>query len=378
MYKQFSCVALFFIFNIFTLHSNPKIFNLPKEEQSSPIMALSLAQNHYTIFSVALDGSVRIWNSNKASMKQSLKLPFADRLTDDDEEEHPLQLISVLCTLEEIICGLSNGLVISYKVTREGKNISLERFYDRQLPQHNLTSAALSTKNDFLFASSDNGRVIIHFDNQPVKSFVSPPITTLAYSPNKGLVACIVNNKELFIFPTNPAKKGSLNYCPHVMITAICWIDDDRLACAFANKNIHIWEKTGKNFFKPDFQLEEKILAFALSPDQSTLTAGSDKGTVYLIDVNHKYKTTKLVAGPKEQIRVLSWSNEGNKIAAGTNKGNIFLWEFASESRPRRPSTVTPNFVRKLSGVLLAPPDLDAAGIPQPSPYQRRRGQTIT
>lgn len=102
-------------------------------------------------------------------------------------------------------------------------------------------------------------------------------------------------------------------------------------------------------------QTGSKAKALALSPDGTQLAAGTEEGSVMLIDLDQKGFPSRNIyrknAGP---VHTLDFSNAGDKLAFGDDNGNVIVWDL--EKKKKWGPTLS-GFASPVSDVTFSPDD---------------------
>jgi len=350
MYKQFSCVALFFICNASTLSSNPIILSPPEENNPSPILSLAWAGDD-SLYSASQNGFIRSWDVRQGTIRQSFQLPIARKLAsekyeneeDEDEGETRPYIVNVLFeSHDEVILVLSNATVIIYNLTWLRQDGYAKQKVDFSYPNEELTYATLIPLKSLALASWHDGRVTVRIDGADRTLVSSGPLEILTHTTHEDKKYLVGVTKTDFICWRG---KQSTSFNARGHIQALEWIDSQTLVCAFANKYLEQLNiKALQDVPNSRIDLEGSPCALALDPSGSTLAVGTMKGMLLLIDTKQWSIGKTLEVEHAKKITTLSWSEDGTQLAAGTKAGKIIIWNIGEKTTK---VASTPRFKRK-------------------------------
>jgi WD40 repeat protein len=115
---------------------------------------------------------------------------------------------------------------------------------------------------------------------------------------------------------------------------------DGSTVASNGNGKVQLWEAATGKLIRPVAAQKDPVRALAFSPDGKLLAAGSEDGTVWLLDPSTAEVRRLLPEDPKRikiprAVYALAFAPDGKTLAAGSADHTLSLWEVATGRRVR-------------------------------------------
>ena len=156
----------------------------------------------------------------------------------------------------------------------------------------------------------------------------------IVWSPDGRFIATDTPNYTLSIYDRADGHLVQFSPTPHSdPITALAWSTTDRIAIAYPNNAIEIWNPTTKSamyYLQPPsrprpYKGMGVIRSVVFSPDGQILASGGADGFVYLWSMKDGSLLATIDAH-KEAVNAVAMSPDGSLLASASNDHTVCLW----------------------------------------------------
>lgn len=167
--------------------------------------------------------------------------------------------------------------------------------------------------------SSDETIIIWDITNNKILKTIElgkGSISAVAISPSGKYFVAGTNRGEIFVFDFNSQTLVLSDYLHKSKITSIIFPGRDNLFLSSGlDNNVFLYDISAK-FIKKGISLPTKILSLSVSSDNSWIAAGGEKGNIYLISRDSLEVTTVLSSAHSDWITGVAFSPSGKQLAS--------------------------------------------------------------
>jgi WD40 repeat protein len=109
---------------------------------------------------------------------------------------------------------------------------------------------------------------------------------------------------------------------------SVAFSPDDRQVATCSSTLVWLWDVATGNVLHR-FQVRPLVYSVAFSPDGRTLLAGTEAGTVLLLDADDGRELQRFT-GHSDHVNSLAFSRDGRLVLTGSNDGTTRIWETAT------------------------------------------------
>jgi WD40 repeat protein len=151
---------------------------------------------------------------------------------------------------------------------------------------------------------------------------------------NNEVVACLAGN-ELCLYDTLKQQTVEISVQTEVNKVPYCmtYLPENRaIAVSAADGTIQFWDPLTKKSVRSVSVGEDSHYQIRVSPDGTTLAAGSHDGIVRLVSVGDDTKRIGLM-GHTRSVLCVGFSNDGSMLASGGTETSLILWDVAKQCK---------------------------------------------
>jgi WD40 repeat protein len=158
----------------------------------------------------------------------------------------------------------------------------------------------------------------------------------LCWSPDSSMIAFPSRMEACSLEIRNIATGLTISRCGELdgRFCSVAWSPDcHRIACTSEDKYIRIWNpSTGSLIWETVVGIPDAVLCW--SPDGRFLASSISNKSVAVWDSQGWNLSKELATEQEDFVKLLSWSSDGNKLAAGYGRGLCFIriWDVATSS----------------------------------------------
>lgn len=160
-------------------------------------------------------------------------------------------------------------------------------------------------------------------------------VNKLEITPDKQYLAAAgyLNIRLFEVATNNPSPVTSFD--GHTgNVTAVGFQKDGRwMYSASEDSTIKIWDLRAPGCQR-EFRCSAPINSAILHPNQAELISANQNGTIRIWDLNTTKYRTEVVPEGEVALRSVTISSNASLLAAGNNKGNVFVYNLSSEQTP--------------------------------------------
>ncbi|MBL8917850.1 MAG: protein kinase [Myxococcaceae bacterium] len=174
----------------------------------------------------------------------------------------------------------------------------------------------------------DDGTVVLWAlpEQKEVRRLREAPVRSIRFSPDSLRLALGRDDKRVVIADAQDGKEQRRLEETDAAVLSLVWAGE-AVAVGLANGRVQVWSVAEGRAVRTFTEPSDRAVSLALSPDDSTLAAGSDDGHVYVWELS----TAQLVADvPADagEVRSVSFVGNDRLFAAGTD-GRVHAWSLA-------------------------------------------------
>lgn len=184
-----------------------------------------------------------------------------------------------------------------------------------------------------LFSTGGDGKILkwnIEDLKSPFDTIVENPFVqrSLVVTPDSKYMICGTDDSKIQVFSLTNSVSFKQDLLGHsAIIIALAVSNDSKFFVSVSNdKTIRKWDL---NTLTSEvlLQIESKVNAIKISPDNKNLAIATQDGKILLCDINSKTITKTVFEEAKNAITALAYNHKGNWFISGDSKGNIKIWD---------------------------------------------------
>jgi WD40 repeat protein/class 3 adenylate cyclase len=191
-----------------------------------------------------------------------------------------------------------------------------------------VVDVALSDDGERLAAAIQNGRVVLDREQLP-NGQQSPIALDLAFAPDGKTLAAGREDGTIVIWDVGNRKLiGRPIVAPGNDVRSIGFTPDGKLlASASAVTAVQLWDVDEQTISGEPFQSRERLISVDVSRDGRLLAAGSDSGDVVLFDVASRQPLGLALGGHSGSVFSVAFADDGKRLASAGADGRVLLWD---------------------------------------------------
>ncbi|OFX83938.1 MAG: hypothetical protein A2W99_03730 [Bacteroidetes bacterium GWF2_33_16] len=192
---------------------------------------------------------------------------------------------------------------------------------------------AFIPETNILFSTGGDGKILkwnmedlkIPFDTIVENPFVQ---RALAVTPDAKYMICGTDDSKIQLYSLTNSVSFVQDLIGHTsIIVALAVSSDSKFFVSVSNdKTIRKWDLSTLTS-EVIMQIESKVNAIKISPDNKNLAIGTQDGKIILWDIENKTISRTVFEEAKNAVTALSFNHNGSWFASGDSKGNVKIWE---------------------------------------------------
>lgn len=202
-------------------------------------------------------------------------------------------------------------------------------------------SVIFSSDGERMYSAGSDGRLLMwdmrNEDRNYIEIFNRDHVNrVINLSPNERYLALGTDDNHILVMDLRNKEEGTFEISGHeggTIYDLVFLPGNEQFISTGADKKILLHTLSDRSTVQIA-QITSKALALAISPDGKELAAGTDAGDVWLFDLtSREYSSRQIFVKGGGPIYALHFDHAGRRLAFGDNEGDVIIWDLKEKKQ---------------------------------------------
>jgi WD40 repeat protein len=165
----------------------------------------------------------------------------------------------------------------------------------------------------------------------PLLAHLGVPVYSVAFDATARWLAAGCGDGTTHLAEVAPPRLVAALPDPSGHVNAVCWLPDGRLLTGTIDGRLILWDVEHRTPVAERRVFQFPLQGLALSPDGAHVAVASFDSRLRIVAIPTLQVTASL-AGHKDMVYSVAWSNDGRYLASGSNDHTALLWDLGEQS----------------------------------------------